>query len=344
MTDKQIGVGVIGFGYWGPNMARNFQRRPECRLVAIADHDETRRNKATLDYPGTEVVENAEALIAHPDIAAVVIATPVSSHALLVEKALMAGKDVLVEKPMTVTSSEAEHLITLAKKEGRILAVDHTYLYNPAVCKLRDLVVSGELGDLIYLDSVRINLGLFQNDVNVIYDLAPHDLSIALFLIGSQPTSVRAMGLRYGLESTESLSYIHVEFEGGVVAHFHLSWISPVKLRRMIVAGSRKMAVYDDMEASEKIKVFDRGLETRTADSEEINQALIDYRIGDMWAPHISTREALDAEAENFLDCIKTRNTPLSNGCIGLTVIRLLEGCQKSLDGNGCLVHLETDQ
>jgi len=344
MTDKQIGIGVIGFGYWGPNMARNFRGRSECRLVAIADHEKARRTKAALDYPGTEVVDNAEALFAHPDIDAVIIATPVSSHASLVEKALKAGKDVLVEKPMTITSAEAEHLIVLAEKEGRILAVDHTYLFNGAVRKLREMVESGELGDLIYLDSVRINLGLFQNDVNVIYDLAPHDLSIALFLIGSQPTSVRAMGLRYGLASTESLSYIHVEFENGVVAHFHLSWISPVKLRRMIVAGSKKMAVYDDMEASEKIKVYDRGLETRTADNEQINQALIDYRIGDMWAPHISTREALDAEAEHFLDCVKTRNTPLSNGRFGLTVMRLLEGCQKSLEGNGCIVHLETDQ
>ncbi len=240
MSSKQIGIGVIGFGYWGPNMVRNFQGRPECRIVAIAEQNYTRRARAELISPGAEIIEDGARLIDHPEVDAVVIATPVSSHATLVERALRAGKDVLVEKPMTVTAAESEALVHLAKEEGCILAVDHTFLFNGAVRKLHDVVNSGQLGDLIYLDSVRINLGLFQNDVNVIYDLAPHDFSIALHLIGSQACTVQAMGLRYGLGDTESLSYIHIEFETGAVAHFHLSWISPVKLRRIIIAGSKK--------------------------------------------------------------------------------------------------------
>ena len=341
MSGKQTGVGVIGFGYWGPNLARNFGCRPECRLVAIADIAEDRRDKAELAYPGTDVLEDGDAVISHPDVDAVVIATPVSSHAVLAEKALKAGKDVLVEKPLTVTAAEAETLVDLAEKEGRILAVDHTFLFNGAVRKLRELVKNGGLGDLIYLDSVRVNFGLFQSDINVIYDLAPHDLSIVLHLPDSQPRWVQAMGLRYGFESAECLSYIHVEFENGVVAHFHLSWISPVKLRRMIVAGSEKMAVYDDMNAGEKIKIFDKGMEPHSTGTDEINKALVNYRIGDMWAPQLSVREALDTEAEHFLNCVRTRHPPLSDGRLGLTVVRILEGCQKSLQGNGCRIDLE---
>ncbi len=336
-----IGIGLVGYGYWGPNLARNFSRQPDCSLVAICDSDAKKAEQAALAYPGAEIVDDFEKLARNPGIDAVAIATPVSSHYPLAKLALEEGKDVLLEKPFTRTSNEARELIDIARKNGRIIAVDHTFLYTGAVRKMKELVDSGEIGDLIYIDSVRVNLGLFQQDVNVIYDLAPHDISIAQFLIGRDPVSVQAVGACHEDSDMEYLAYIHLEYEGGLQAHFHMNWLSPVKVRRTMIAGGNKMIVYDDMEPSEKVKVYDKGIDIRRGDSMSLYKIYVDYRTGDMVAPKIEQKEALALEAEHFLDCVRDRKTPLTDARQGLSVVRIIEAAQISIDNGGKKVNLE---
>jgi predicted dehydrogenase len=334
-----VGIGLVGYNYWGPNLARNFHKQDGCVLRTVCDLDPKQRDIAQRAFPAISSTGDFDDLLNDPSIDAIAVATPVSTHFDLARRAILAGKDVLVEKPMTFSGDDAARLVALAEEHDRILAVDHTFLFTGAVQKMKEMIDAGELGDLIYFDSVRINLGLFQHDVNVVYDLAPHDFAIALFLLGKTPVSVQANGKRYGSDDHESLAYVHVEFDDGAVAHFHVSWISPVKIRHTVVAGSERMIVYDDMEASEKIKVYDKGLVVRD-DKEEVNKVLVDYRTGDMLAPKLSHREALDALAEHFVRCVSTRETPVSDGRFGLTVVRLLEGCQRSLEQGGNKVEL----
>jgi len=334
MLSDLFGIGVVGYGYWGPNLARNFAAQPGGRLVAICDRDPKRLAQAALAHPSAETTPDYEALLRNPEIHAIAIATPVSHHFALAKAALLAGKDVFVEKPFTQTSAQGQELVTLAERKGRIIAVDHTFLYTGAVRKIKELVDAHALGDLLYFDSVRINLGLFQQDVDVVYDLAPHDLSILMHLVGNAPVCVRAMGARYGNNPQDCLAYLHLEYANGFVAHFHFSWLAPVKIRKTVIAGTDKMVVYDDLEQSEKVKIYDKGI-TIKSDADSVAKVKVDYRTGDMLAPKLEHREALAAEAAHFLQCVRDRETPLADGRAGLAVVRIIEAAEKSLREGG---------
>jgi predicted dehydrogenase len=336
-----VGIGLVGYGYWGPNLARNFRLVPECSLVAICDQSETRRETAARNNPGCLVTPSYEELLDNPAIQAVLVATPAATHYELARQALLAGKDVLIEKPMTRTVAEGENLVELARETGRLLAVDHTFLFADAVRKIKELVESDALGKLLYLDSVRTNLGLFHPDHNVIFDLAPHEISILLYLVGRDPVSVQAHGVCHTNNGIENLAYVHLEMADGFIAHFHLNWLAPVKIRQMLIAGSRQMVVYDDMERSEKVKVYNKGIALSAADGVDARyQAAINYRAGDMVAPHLENREALAVEAAHFADCVRHRKRPLVSGEEGLRVVRVLEAAQLSLKSGGRRIDL----
>jgi predicted dehydrogenase len=324
-----MNIGVVGLGYWGPNLVRNFQARGDCQ-VWMTDADAARRQAATRRFPGVGVVDSVEELLGKVD--AVALATPLSTHHALGRQVLEAGCHLLVEKPFTDSAAAAEELIQLARLKGLTLMVDHTFLYTGAVRKLRELQDSGELGRLLYFDSVRINLGLFQHDTNVIWDLAPHDISICDHLTGLEPLAVQASGARH-YYGQEDLAYLTVFYPDQLMAHFHVNWIAPVKVRRILVGGDRRMVVYDDMEPSEKIKVYDKGVELTRP--EEIWQTLVSYRTGDMHAPRLDGREALAAMAEDFLRCIATGAEPLSGPAHALRVTRVLEAAERSLREQG---------
>jgi predicted dehydrogenase len=333
-----IGIGLIGYGYWGPNLARNFAAHPECRIAAVCEQDSDRAERAAQAYPDAKITGDYRTLIEHADVDFVAIATPTSTHYQFARDALLAGKDTLVEKPLTTTVAEARELVDLAAERERILAVDHTFLYTGAVQKVKEVVDSGGLGDILYIDSVRINLGLFQHDVNVIYDLAPHDLAIAFYILDAEPTAVQALGACHAGDNMENVAYLHLEFGNNVIAHFHLNWLSPVKIRKMLIGGSKKMLVYDDMEASEKVKIYDSGITLRSDDRDEANRAKVDYRTGDMWAPKLATQEALGAEIADLASCVQTRRQPLCDGRTGMRVVRILEACQTSIKNAGVRV------
>lgn len=337
-----VGIGVVGYGYWGPNLARNFCKAPHCRLVAICDQSEARRETAGKSYPGCLTTRSFPDLLDNPDIQAIAIATPAATHYELARQAFLAGKDVLVEKPMTRTVAEAESLVHLARHTGRLLAVDHTFLFTDAVRKIKELLDSGDLGRLLYIDSVRTNLGLFHPDHNVILDLAPHEISIVLHLVNRDPVSVQANGVCHTRNGIENLAYVHLEFDDGFIAHFHLNWLAPVKIRQTLIAGSRQMIVYDDMERSEKVKVYNKGVALPPNEKvDAMYPAAINYRTGDMVAPHLENHEALAVETAHFVDCVRTRKPPLVPGEDGLRVVRILEACQRSLKNNGRRVDLE---
>lgn len=334
-----IGIGIIGYGYWGPNLARCFSEAENCRLVMIADAQPDSRARAARRYPAVNVVEQWQELIADPRVDAVVIATPVRSHFRLALAALAAGKHVLVEKPMTESSDHARALIDEAARRKLTLMVDHTFVYTGAVQKLGELVGSGAVGDVYYYDSRRINLGLFQSDVNVIWDLAVHDLAILQYILGEQPLTVSATGACHVEGAPENTAHVTLYYGSGAIAHLSTSWLAPVKVRQVLLGGSRKMVIYDDMETSEKIKVYDRGIHV-AADPEEIRKMKVSYRIGDMWAPQISAKEALLSAAEHFLGCISAGGTPDTDGLVGLSVVEALEAATRSMRSRGQPVEL----
>jgi predicted dehydrogenase len=332
---KNIGVALIGFGYWGPNLARNFSTQAGAQLRWICEMGEGRLARARQQYPGVRATADHREVLADPDVQLVLIATPVSTHFPLTRDCLNAGKDVLVAKPLALDHAQSEELVKLAEARGRMLAVDHTYLYTGAIAKMRELLDRGEIGDLIYLDSVRVNLGLFQHDVNVLYDLAPHDLSILCMLVPHRPIAIRAMGSTHGLSQVENQVYCHVEFENNATAHFHWNWLAPVKLRMMSVCGTKKMIVFDDNEASEKIKIYDKGISIRQGDKDALYKTIVDYRTGDMVAPQLDRSEALAAEAQDIIACVAQRKTPRSDGRFSLRVMKLLDSAQQSLKNGG---------
>jgi len=336
-----LGIGLVGFGYWGPNLARNFASQSDCRLVAICEIKEDRAELAARTYPSSIVTPNYNDLLESEEIDAIVIATPVDSHFQLAKNALVANKDVLVEKPIARTLAEARELVELAEMNQRILAVDHTFLFTGAVRKIKEIVDSGDLGEILYVDSVRINLGLFQQDVNVIYDLAPHDLSIITYLIAEDPVYVRAMGACHAHATLENIAYLHLEYANGMIAHFHLNWLAPVKIRRFLIGGTNKMVVYDDLESSEKVKVYDKGIVVTQNDLDAIYRIKVDYRTGDMIAPKLIQQEALSVEVEHFLTCLRDRRQPISDGRAGVRVLQILEATQLSLRKNGERIKLE---
>ena len=329
---KTLGVAVVGAGYWGPNLIRNFYENDAAELVAVCDLDASRLAKIGKRYPTAILLNDFKALLAMPSVQAVAIATPVHTHYPLAKQALQAGKHVLVEKPMCMTSAECMELIALANEQKLTLMVDHTFVYHGAVKRIKDEVDSGALGDLLYFDSVRINLGLFQSDINVVWDLAPHDLSIMDYVIGKTPVSIHATGACHAGNGIEDISYITVTFEENVIAHFNVSWLSPVKVRQILVGGTKKMIVYDDLEPMEKIRIYDKGITVEQPKSEEERYAnLVGYRMGDMLAPSLDMTEALKAEIAHFVDCALNAKRPITDGEAGLRVVQILEAANESM-------------
>ncbi|MEW5984267.1 MAG: Gfo/Idh/MocA family oxidoreductase [Acidobacteriota bacterium] len=336
-----IGIGVIGYGYWGPNLVRNFAETEGARVVGVCDRRPERLDLARRRYPGIQVTADPDELIGSPIVDAVVVATPVSTHYLLANAALQAGKHVLIEKPMTATSDQSGRLIDLAGARGLTLMVDHTFVYAAAVRKIRELIQEGILGELYYYDSVRINLGLFQHDVNVVWDLAVHDLSIMDFLLGREPTAISTTGMAHLPGEPENVAYLTMFFDGPLIGHIHVNWLAPVKIRRTLVGGSRQMVVYDDLESSEGVRIYDKGV-THAPDPESVYQMLVGYRTGDMWAPRLAMTEALAVEARHFVECVGRGETPITNGEAGLRVVRMLEAATVSMNRRGLPVSLLT--
>jgi predicted dehydrogenase len=328
-----IRLGIIGYGYWGPNLLRNFAECAEVSVRACAEPLAERRALARQRHPAIAVTADAAAVLTDPDIDAIVIATPVSTHHALAKIALAHGKHVLVEKPMTDRVADAEELVDLARRHGRLLMVDHTFVYTGAVRRMKAIVDSGELGELHYLDAVRVNLGLFQYDVDVLWDLAPHDLSIVTYLVPEMPRAVSAAGAAHTSSGLVDVAYMTLHYAGSFLAHLHVNWLSPVKIRQMLIGGSRRMLVYDDVEPSEKVRVYDRGIDVATRES--VHRTLVDYRMGDMWAPKLDLREALAVACEHFVACVRGDAAPLTGGDVGLRVVRLLDAASRSLAAGG---------
>lgn len=338
-----IGVSVVGYGYWGPNLVRNFYEVPGVRLVSVCDREPKMLQKVSVRYPTVETTTRFEDLLADSRVDVIAVATPVASHYDLARRALEAGKHVFIEKPMTCTSDEALRLVELAERRGLTIGVDHTFVYTGAVRKMRELVAAGHLGEIYYYDSVRVNLGLFQHDVSVIWDLAVHDLSIMDYVLPSQPLAVSATGLSHVAGEPENIAYLTLFFPGSLIAHVHVNWLAPVKVRQTLVGGSQKMIVYDDMEISEKIKVYDKGITVNgngDKNGERKYQMLVGYRAGDMWAPQIPVTEALSVELKDFIACVEAGKAPLTDGHAGLRVVRILEAATASMAARGQVVEL----
>ncbi|MGH9585095.1 MAG: Gfo/Idh/MocA family protein [Bryobacteraceae bacterium] len=335
-----IRVGVIGYGYWGPNLVRNFVECAETEVCAVADMSEARLQHVRQRYPRVETTTDYRDLLANPRVDAVAISTPVSTHFPLALAALEAGKHVLVEKPMTANSEQALRLIEEAERRKLVLMVDHTFVYTGAVRKIRELIAGGALGDLYYYDSTRVNLGLFQHDVDVIWDLAVHDLSILEYIIPESPVAVSATGLGHVQGAAENIAYVTAFYESSLIAHLNVNWLSPVKIRRTLIGGSRQMIVYDDLESSEKIKLYDKGITVRS-NPESLYKLLVGYRSGDMYCPHLDVAEALGIEARHFAECIETGKTPITDGWSGLRVVSVLEAATLSMKEKGRSIALQ---
>jgi len=329
-----IGIGVIGYGYWGPNLARVVSETEGCGIAAIADQSTDALRRAHKRHPTARLAGDWQDLVNDPRVDAVMVATPVSSHFDIALAALEAGKHVLVEKPIAETSAQAAILIEEAARRGLTLMVDHTFVYTGAVQTIQGMIESGALGDLYYYDSTRINLGLFQRDVNVLWDLAVHDLAILDFILPAEPLAVSASGVGHIPGSPENMAQLTIFFAGGAIAHLNVNWLAPVKIRQTLIGGSRKMIVYDDLQTSEKIKVYDRGVNL-ASDPEEVRKAMVSYRIGDMSAPQISVKEALLTEVEHFIQCIEAKTRPITDGMSGLRVVKMLEAASQSLRQRG---------
>ena len=335
-----INIGVIGYGYWGPNLVRNFVEVAGLHVSAVSDRDPARRALVKTRYPAIDVVAEAQALIDDPSIQAIAVATPVSTHYELALAALRAGKHVWLEKPMTETAEQARHLCEEARARGLVLMVDHTFIYTGAVQKMADIIRSGELGDVFYYDSIRVNLGLFQRDVSVISDLAVHDFSILDHLLGEHPVAVSASGTNHFAGTPENLAYVTLFYDSGTIAHINISWLAPVKVRQILIGGSKKMIVYNDLEPDEKIKIYDKGVDF-TDDPQKIQELRVGYRSGDMTAPKLAVTEALKVEAEHFVDCIVNGTTPRTGGDLGLRVVELVEAAQRSMRKRGETVQVQ---
>lgn len=323
-----IKLGVIGYGYWGPNIVRNFSGHQDCKVVAVCDKNPAALARLLGRHEGVRVTTEVDDVVMSPEIDAVAIVTPVSYHYELAKRALENGKHVFVEKPFTATAAQAEELVELAERKNLQIMVDHTFLFTGAVRKIKQLIDEGALGPLYYYDSTRVNLGLFQHDVNVLWDLAPHDLSIMDYLIGLEPDLVVATGAAH-VNCLEDVAHLTLYFPNNVLAHIHVNWLSPVKVRTTLVGGRKKMLVWNDLDPGEKVKVYDKGADVRTEQS--VHQLLVSYRSGDMWAPKVEELEALQLETRYFLDCISNSTKPFNDGLAGLRVVRILEAAEQSL-------------
>ena len=329
-----VQVAVIGCGYWGPNLIRNFSACPQTALRVICDRDSVRLARISSQYPAAETAADPEEIWSRSDIDAVAIATPVRTHFDLARAALASGKHVLLEKPMTQTLAESRELVDLAAKQRRVLMVDHTYLYTGAVRKIKQLLDDGALGELYYVDSVRINLGLFQHDVNVLWDLSVHDIAVVGYVTGLAPRSLTATGTSHTENRIEDVAYLSLDLGGSLMASFHVNWLSPVKIRRTIFAGSKQSVVFDDLNPDEKVRVYDRGIEV-SRDPEAIRNVLIGYRTGDVWIPKLEMSEALQQMVSHFADCIQNGTRPISGGEAGMQVVKILEAADRSIKAQG---------
>jgi predicted dehydrogenase len=332
-----IRVGVIGYGYWGPHVVRNLHALDDCAVASICDRSAAALRRANRVYPGIPLTTDLSEVLTSPTVDAVAVVTPVWTHFELAKAALENGKHVFVEKPFTSTSQQAEELIELAERKNLKIMVDHTFIFNGAVRKIRELIDSGALGALYYFDSTRVNLGLFQHDVNVVWDLAPHDLSIMDYIIPQKPQAVVATGGRH-LNGLADLAYITVYFPGNVIAHVNVNWLSPVKIRTTLIGGEQKMLVWNDLEAYERIKVYDKGVQITSR--EDVHELMVSYRSGDVWAPKVEQTEALKLELEHFVGCIVNDRMPCNDGPAGLRIVKLLEAADESLKTRGKLICL----
>jgi predicted dehydrogenase len=328
-----INCAIIGYGYWGPNLVRNFSAATNSSVHTVADLRPERLAVVTKNYPAVKVTTDIESVLRDNEVDAVIIATPVFTHFDLAKKALLAGKHVLIEKPMTDTAAHAVELIDLAQQKGKVLMVDHTFLYTAAVQKMKQLIDNGDIGKVKYFDSTRINLGLIQQDVNVLWDLAPHDISILDYLVQATPKSVQANGVSHIHNGIENIAYLSVNYDHDFMAHFNCSWSSPVKIRLMLVGGDHKMIVFNDMEPTEKIKIYDTA--HNVSSLEEQQRIMVDYRVGDVYIPKLGTGEALSGMANDFINAVITGSTPIANAVSGLNTIRILEAAQVSIKEKG---------
>jgi len=332
-----IKLAIIGYGYWGPNLVRNFFNLNSCAVSVVADTRVERLNLLKKNYPSIKTTIDVDDIFNDKSVDAVVIAVPVSSHFKLANKALEKGKHVLVEKPMTFSLKNAEELISMAKKKKRVLMVDHTFLYTDAVQKIKLLIDKGEIGKVKYFDSTRINLGLFQKDANVLWDLAAHDISILLYLVSEKPQTVSATGVSHTKNKIENIAFMTLKYKSGLIAHFDCSWSSPVKVRQTLIGGSKKMIVYNDVEPTEKIKIYDSGYQLKKNKLE----VLVDYRTGDIQIPKIDLKEGLSSMASDFLSAIKTGKKPISDSQLGLEVVKILSLADQSMKLNGKPIRYE---
>jgi len=332
-----LNIGVIGYGYWGPNIVRNFNGIDSARVVSLCDLNDGVLGKAKKLYPALSTTTDPSDVLSSKDIDAVAIITPVFTHFDLAKKALENGKHVFVEKPFTSTVAQAEELVELADKKNLKIMVDHTFLFTGAVRRIKEFVEEGSLGKLYYYDSMRVNLGLFQHDVNVVWDLAPHDFAIMDYVIPEKPLALSATGeIHYN--GFEDIAYVTVYCENNVIAHFNVNWLSPVKVRMTLIGGDKKMLVWNDLEADEKLKVYDKGVDIKTR--ENVYDLLVSYRSGDAWIPRVQQIEALKAEAEYFVDCVENNKTPMNDGLAGLRVVKMLEAANESIKAKGRLIEL----
>jgi predicted dehydrogenase len=336
-----VNVAVIGCGYWGPNLIRNFVVSPFSELVWACDLDENRLEKVLAPYPAVKRTSDIEKVLTDDKVDAVAIATPVNTHFELAAACLKSGKHVLIEKPLASSVREGEELVNLAKKENLQLMCDHTFCYHGAVRKIKELVTSGTLGKLLYFDSVRINLGLFQKDINVVWDLAPHDLSIVDFIINERPVLVSAHGASHAGNGIENIAYISLSYQSSFIAHFHVNWLSPVKIRMAMIAGSEKMLVWNDLDQSEQIKIYDKGIEVKQSEREKKHQLLVSYRSGDMYSPQIEHTEALSLVVKEFAECIEQRRAALTDGESGWRVLKILDAAERSIKADGANVRID---
>ena len=334
---KALSVGVIGYGYWGPNIVRNFHHQEHSSVSVVCDRRPEALAKVAKSYTDIEVTSDIQSVLKSPSIDVVAVVTPVWTHFELAKAALENGKHVFVEKPFTSTSAQAEELIELAARKNLQIMVDHTFLFTGAVRKIKQLIDAGELGELYYYDTTRVNLGLFQHDVNVIWDLAPHDLSIMDYLLAQRAEGVVATGQRH-VNGVEDIAFMTVYFPGKLIAHVNVNWLSPVKVRTTMVGGAKKMLMWNDLENDEKLKVYDRGVTINTR--EGVYDLLVSYRSGDMWAPQVESTEALKLELGYFNDCIMQQQVPINDGHAGLRIVKMLQAADESLRGRGSVIRI----
>ena len=334
-------IGVIGCGYWGPNLIRNFVTCPETELIWACDLDEIRLQKVLRPYPSVRQTTDLEDVLKDDGVDAVAIATPVYTHYPIAKTSLESGKHVLIEKPLASSVAQGEELVNLAEKNNLRLMCDHTFCYTGAVRKIQNIVKAGTLGKLLYFDSVRVNLGLFQQDVNVVWDLAPHDLSIVDFIVDEKPVLVSAHGVSHAGNHIENIAYISLGYQNSFIAHFHVNWLSPVKVRKTMIAGSEKMLVWNDLDQAEKIKIYDKGIKVKQGEREQKERLLVSYRSGDMYAPRIDQVEALSLMVKEFADCIQESRPALTDGEAGLRVLRILDAANRSIKADGANVRID---